>query len=44
MKLKNSLSLFLIILLSISACGKKGPLKKPEPNKRAKFENVIDEE
>jgi predicted small lipoprotein YifL len=44
MKFKKSLCLVLMIFLTLSACGKKGPLKYPGEQKRPKFENVVDEE
>jgi hypothetical protein len=40
---RKSLCVILIAFLTITACGKKGPLKYPGEQKRPKFDKVIDE-
>jgi predicted small lipoprotein YifL len=43
MNFGKSLCIILIAFLTITACGKKGPLKYPGEQKRPKFDKVIDE-
>ncbi len=44
MNLKKILCLVVISLLTLTACGRKGPLEYPEGQKRPKFDKVIDEQ
>jgi|GEM_PF-6227535 len=43
MNFRKSLCVILITLLTITACGKKGPLKYPGEQKRPRFYDVTDE-
>lgn len=41
--MKRIFCLILISLLTITSCGRKGPLTNPEGQKRPKFDKVTDE-
>lgn len=43
MKPKHILYILIISLLTLSSCGKKGPLEHPADEKRPKFNRVSDE-
>ena len=43
MKIQHILYLLIISLLTLTSCGRKGPLEHPKDEKRPKFNRVSDE-